>query len=481
MGTIRRKFLLVSLQLFDVTLMLGCSLLAAFVVMRQEGQLSFAQFLAMRFSLLNLVLFLVILSVWHITFSAFGLYRSRRLKKRAAEYGDIAKAILSITLVMGVIGVVFRVRLVFSQFLPVFFVSSLGGLIFSRLYLRSLLASVRIRGRNLRFILIVGSNPRAIQFADRIAHQPELGYRVIGFVDQEWHGLQNFSKTGHPLICDFAGLAPFIRTNVVDEVMIALPLASLHTVGAQIAALCEEQGITIRLLPDIFDLKLARPTTTTEDLEGAPLITHPGGFTEEWPLLVKRLVDIVGSLALLIACMPVMLLCALLIKLTSPGPVFFAQKRIGLNKRVFEIYKFRTMVPDAERKLRELEHLNEVSGPVFKIKKDPRITPIGKILRKTSIDELPQLWNVLRGEMSLVGPRPLPVRDYEGFSQDWHRRRLSVRPGITCLWQINGRSSLSFEKWIQLDLQYIDSWSLWLDLRILARTVPAVFKGSGAA
>lgn len=178
---------------------------------------------------------------------------------------------------------------------------------------------------------------------------------------------------------------------------------------------------------------------------------------------------------------PLFLAVALLIKLTSEGPVFFTQERLGLNKRRFRIFKFRTMVAGAEQKQAELEHLNEVEGPVFKIKCDPRVTLVGKVLRKTSIDELPQLLNVLKGEMSLVGPRPLPVRDYEGFDQDWHRRRFSVRPGLTCLWQISGRSSISFDKWMELDMQYIDEWSLWLDLKILAGTIPAVLKGAGAA
>jgi lipopolysaccharide/colanic/teichoic acid biosynthesis glycosyltransferase len=186
-------------------------------------------------------------------------------------------------------------------------------------------------------------------------------------------------------------------------------------------------------------------------------------------------------LSLLIILSPIILLAAVLIKLTSPGPVFFIQERIGINKRRFNLYKFRSMVPDAEEKLATVEHLNEVTGPVFKITEDPRITSIGKFLRKTSIDELPQLLNVLNGSMSLVGPRPLPVRDYQGFDQDWLRRRFSVRPGITCLWQINGRSSIPFNQWMELDMQYIDEWSLSLDLKILAKTIPAVIKGSGAA
>jgi lipopolysaccharide/colanic/teichoic acid biosynthesis glycosyltransferase len=177
---------------------------------------------------------------------------------------------------------------------------------------------------------------------------------------------------------------------------------------------------------------------------------------------------------------PLLVMVAILIKLTSAGPVLFVQKRLGLNKRHFTVYKFRTMAVDAERRISEIEHLNEVSGPVFKIRNDPRITPIGRFLRKTSIDELPQLFNVLVGDMSLVGPRPLPLRDYEGFNKDWQRRRFSVRPGITCLWQVEGRSSIPFERWMELDLQYIDKWSLWLDVRILLRTIPAVLKGLGA-
>jgi lipopolysaccharide/colanic/teichoic acid biosynthesis glycosyltransferase len=170
-----------------------------------------------------------------------------------------------------------------------------------------------------------------------------------------------------------------------------------------------------------------------------------------------------------------------LIKLDSTGQVFFVQDRVGLNKRRFQMFKFRTMVGDAAEKQSELECLNEADGPVFKIKNDPRITRLGKYLRKTSIDELPQLLNVLKGDMSLVGPRPLPIRDYQGFDEDWVRRRFSVRPGITCLWQVNGRSSLSFKEWMELDLHYIDHWSFWLDVKLIAKTIPAVLRGAGAA
>jgi exopolysaccharide biosynthesis polyprenyl glycosylphosphotransferase len=201
---------------------------------------------------------------------------------------------------------------------------------------------------------------------------------------------------------------------------------------------------------------------------------------EGWQVAAKRVMDIVISAVLLVILSPLALVTAIAIKINSPGPVHFIQERVGLNKRRFRLYKFRTMYYGAEQKQAELESFNEVSGPVFKIKNDPRITAVGKILRKTSIDELPQLINVLKGDMSLVGPRPLPVIDYNGFNKDWHLRRFSVRPGITCLWQINGRSSISFEKWMELDMDYIDRWSLWLDLKILTKTIPSVLRGSGA-
>jgi lipopolysaccharide/colanic/teichoic acid biosynthesis glycosyltransferase len=195
---------------------------------------------------------------------------------------------------------------------------------------------------------------------------------------------------------------------------------------------------------------------------------------------LKRLLDLAGAALLLLWISPVFIAVALAIRMTSGGPVLFVQERLGINKRKFRLYKFRTMVVQAEQLQGSLLSLNEVEGPVFKIRNDPRITRLGKFLRRTSIDELPQLLNVLKGDMSLVGPRPLPTRDYEGFSDDGHRRRFSVRPGLTCLWQVSGRNDIPFERWMQMDMQYIDSWSLGLDFKILAKTVPAVFRGTGA-
>jgi exopolysaccharide biosynthesis polyprenyl glycosylphosphotransferase len=281
------------------------------------------------------------------------------------------------------------------------------------------------------------------------------------------------------VVSDYAGLAEFLRQNVVDEVAIHLPVGSFYRHSHEVASLCEQHGITLRFNSDIFGLKSTR--WRSEDFEGDPYVTTYSGSSMLWPRTAKRLLDIAVSFTLLLLLSPVLLAAAAVIKLTSRGPVLFLQERIGVNKRRFKIFKFRTMVPNAEKLMADLEKLNEVTGPVFKMRNDPRITPVGRFLRRSSIDELPQLLNVLIGDMSLVGPRPLPVRDYAGFNEDWQRRRFSVKPGITCLWQVNGRSGISFDQWMLLDLKYMDDWSLWLDIKILVKTVPAVLRGAGAA
>ncbi len=364
------------------------------------------------------------------------------------------------------------------KFIAIFWAASTVVTVASRLAVRSLLKALRLRGRNLRQLLIVGTNQRAVEYAKKIESRPELGYIIVGFVENGWSGNEAFRGSGYSVVTDFIKFPEFIRTHVIDEVMICLPMKSQYKRSSEIVKICEEQGIIVRFLSDFFNLELARSRSDT--LAGDSVITISTGAMRGWPLLVKRGMDVLFSAALLLLFLPLLAITALFIKLTSPGPVFFIQERVGLNKRKFRLYKFRTMVPGAEKMQKDLERLNEALGPVFKISDDPRITWIGKYLRKTSVDELPQLINVLKGDMSLVGPRPLPVRDYEGFDEDWQRRRFSVRPGITCLWQIEGRSSIPFEKWMELDMEYIDSWSLWLDFKIIAKTIHTVLMGNGA-
>jgi exopolysaccharide biosynthesis polyprenyl glycosylphosphotransferase len=270
----------------------------------------------------------------------------------------------------------------------------------------------------------------------------------------------------------------FIASQAVDEVLIALPIDKYGSLVETIVHHCEEQGIIVRVRTGMSGLQVAR--SFVDELDGVPVLTIQSGPADSWRLVMKRLIDVAGSAALLLALAPLFAIVTLLIRLDSPGPVFFAQQRVGLNKRRFRILKFRTMVDGSDQQQHMLEHLNEVKGPVFKIKNDPRITRIGRFLRRFSIDELPQLINVLKGDMSLVGPRPLPVRDVERIEVRWHKRRFSIKPGITCLWQVNGRSEIGFEDWVRMDLEYIDRWSLVLDIIILMKTIPAVFKGPGA-
>lgn len=478
--SLQRQILLSIFKLFDLLVMTFSFGLATAVTYFKENNIALRQLISMRIKIENIFLFLGALILWHTFFYLFGLYHSRRLSTRWAEIKDIVAASSLANFTIFVTTNLFNATLVTPIFLLVFWTSSTVISILSRLILRHALKRIRICDRNLRNMLIAGTNPRAIQFAQKIIAKKELGYRIIGFVDNNWQGITEFKKTGYSLVTNFNGLPSFLRKNIIDEVMIVLPMKSAYHQAASIIKLCGEQGIIVRIHPSIFDLKMAR--SKTEQFEEDLIITlFPGAMTMGWPILIKRIIDIAISLILLILLAIPFLIIAFLIKLTSSGPIFFVQERVGFNKRKFKLYKFRTMIPTAEQKLSELKHLNEVSGPVFKIKNDPRITRFGKILRRTSVDELPQLINVLKGDMSLVGPRPLPVRDYEGFKQDWHRRRFCVRPGITCLWQVNGRNSIPFEKWMHLDMQYIDRWSLWLDLKILVKTIPAVLKGTGAS
>jgi exopolysaccharide biosynthesis polyprenyl glycosylphosphotransferase len=479
MSSLRRRILLRAAKLFDLALMVLSFALATVVAAGQAAGTSLAAFLAMRISVQNFVIFGFFLLAWHIIFSALGLYRSKRFSSRWALVWDVAKAATLGSAVIFVASFPRRISLVTPLFILTFWASATLGGAASRLLLRWLLAGARRRGRNLRHMLVVGTNPRAIRFARKLELRPEFGYRIAGFVDDPWHGLAEFRQSGYPLVSDLTGFDAFLREHVADEVMVALPMRSQYAQAARIASLCEEQGIIVRLLSDLFNLHLARPRAG--EFEDETVITLSSGKPDGWQHVCKRALDISLSLLAVLLLSPLFLLAALIVKLTSPGPAFFLQERVGLGKRRFRMLKFRTMVADAERRQQEIESLNEATGPVFKIKNDPRLTPVGRFLRKTSIDELPQLFNVLKGDMSLVGPRPLPERDYNGFHQDWQRRRFSVRPGITCLWQINGRSTCPFEKWMQLDMQYIDQWSLGLDIVILAKTIPAVFRGAGAA
>lgn len=479
MNTAKRHFYLTLLKVFNLGLMVGAFGIVTVLQVRQEAEgLPLPDFLSMRVKLINFVTFTLIVLAWHAIFTLCGQYDSQRLARRRSVIANATFATTLCTVFLGTIGPIFEISMITPQFLILFWVCASVLVAGSRVLIRECLGILRRSGRNLRYILILGTNRRAIEFVRQLDETPEWGYRVLGFVDQQWHERADPVRP-YPLCCSFDDLSDYLRHNVVDEVANYLPLRSFYEHSSRIANLCEQHGILMRFDSDIFDLKIAR--ARAEEFEGKPHITAHSSLREGWPVFVKRILDVGLSFSLLMLLAPVFVVIAVMIKLTSRGPVLFLQERIGRHKRRFLIYKFRTMVPNAEQLQSALEMRNEVTGPVFKIRNDPRTTPIGRFLRRTSLDELPQLFNVLRGDMSLVGPRPLPVRDYEGFDQDWQRRRFSVRPGITCLWQVNGRSNVGFDNWMKLDLQYLDEWSIWLDVKILAQTIPAVLRGTGAS
>jgi exopolysaccharide biosynthesis polyprenyl glycosylphosphotransferase len=265
----------------------------------------------------------------------------------------------------------------------------------------------------------------------------------------------------------------------VDEVVVCLPIRSYYETISDIIRMCEDLGLVVRVPADFFESRLVH--AYLDELHNTPVLTLRTDAPPPVSIAVKRLVDVAGSAVALILLSPLLALIAVAIKMDSHGPVLFIQDRVGLRRKMFSMLKFRTMAVDAERRQAELEDHNEVNGGAFKIKNDPRTTRVGRLLRKLSLDELPQFWNVFRGDMSLVGPRPLPLRDVERFDSDWQKRRFSVKPGLTCLWQINGRHEIDFEHWMEMDLQYIDNWSLSLDFDILFKTLPAVLRGTGAS
>ena len=471
----RRKLLLDLLKLSDVAILIMALLLAFCIVTNHMSGITFGQFLSLRIKIVNLVGLLCMIVLWQMIYHYFHLYRSRRLQKHSQEYWDIVKATTVGTCIFFLGGRIFNVSALAPPFTFVFWLSTTFLTISFRTILRYALKKVRVGGRNLRLILIVGTNERAYEFVRVVEESKELGYRVVGYMDDTTH----LPKEGINLLGKLEEFPNIIRNRIIDEVIIALPIKSQYKKIQGIIEKAEEQGIMVRYLSDLFNTKVA--ASRTETLDGFPVLEMAAGSQDDWRGLVKRALDVVLGSVLILLTFPLMLVAAIAVKLTSRGPVLFVQDRVGLNKRIFGVYKFRTMVTDAEKLQTELEVQNEMDAPVFKVKNDPRITKVGRWLRKISIDELPQLVNVLKGDMSLVGPRPLPVRDYEGFSQDWQRRRFSIRPGITCIWQISGRSDTSFDDWMKLDMEYIDNWSLSGDLKILFKTIPAVINGKGAS
>jgi exopolysaccharide biosynthesis polyprenyl glycosylphosphotransferase len=325
------------------------------------------------------------------------------------------------------------------------------------------------------FVMVVGTGPRAVHLAKGLEQSSEYGVRLRGFLSEGPVAPPEIQLRASYKVLPIADLQSILRQHVVDEVIFAVGSESLAELE-EVFLMCDEEGVRTRVAVDFFPH--VNSTVSLERFGETPLLTFSAAPYDEIRLLLKRMTDVAIAAAGLLVLAPWMAAIAILIRLTSPGPVIFRQVRCGLNGRLFLFYKFRSMVENAEELKKDLEHLN-VRETVFKIPRDPRLTPIGRFLRKFSIDEWPQLWNVLRGDMSLVGPRPAVPGEVEQYKR-WQRRRLRMRPGLTCLWAISGRDNVDFETWMKLDMQYIDNWSLALDWKILLRTIPRVLTGRGA-
>ncbi|MEM9554971.1 MAG: sugar transferase [Acidobacteriota bacterium] len=427
-------------------------------------------------------LLLPVVVIWGLLLLANDSYRSHR----TVPLVDEAKAVLRVCAT----GLAILALVIYALRLDS---SLLGGDKFSRLWillvgvwtcllllteklaLRTLSRYVRFRGYNYRTVLIVGTSPGALDLADSIRQHRYWGFRIVGFVAHRQ--VPKVFPPQYPILGTLDQILEIVEKTVVDDVLFCVSRRDLDRMEDLFLAL-HEQGIRTRFALNLFPH--VKTKTRLEELDGVPMLTFSTAPERPLPLALKRGMDIALSLLLMALSLPVILTVALAIKLTEGGEVFYRQTRCGLNGRRFTLYKIRTMVQDAHERRDELEHLNEMSGPVFKLSRDPRVTLLGRLLRRFSLDELPQLWNVLRGDMSLVGPRP-PIPEEVARYQRWQRRRLSMKPGLTCLWQVSGRNQLDFDRWMELDLEYIDSWSPWLDLKILLKTVPAVLSGRGAS
>lgn len=346
-----------------------------------------------------------------------------------------------------------------------------GALLISRLGLYGGLRLMRKRGYDIRNVCVVGSWEAGLEATERFEEHPEWGLRVVLVGDGAPESRQFYTFPQRELAGD--SLEDVLKEEIVDEILIRVRAEDLPR-ETQTIQFCEQYGVLGRVLVDS-----PSETARLEQVGDRGLALAVGERRSETQVLLKRLVDIMGSVAAIAVLWPLLAVIALLVRLSSPGPALFRQRRVGLNGRQFRIYKFRTMVNGAEGMLPTLAHRSISKGPAFKDPSDWRVTPLGRVLRRFSLDELPQIFNVLKGDMSLVGPRPLPVHEAREISGGY-RKRFSVRPGITCLWQVSGRSDIDFARWMKLDLEYIDHWSLWLDFKLILLTVPAVLSGRGA-
>lgn len=420
------------------------------------------------------VMFCVI-PLWCLLLYYYGMYESFRVKKYHQIMWIILKTSLLVGLIFGSIVFLFKLTFVSRILFVIFSFVSFCFILIEKSVLYLLVRSLFKSGKNYSALLIVGTGPRAVDFIERINSHPEWGLKILGAIDDEpSRGIQKVNNTA--VIGSLDDIPDILRNNSVDEVIFMVPRSRLNYMQDSIFA-CETVGISTAIAVDLFDLQIAKAQVSYFD--SIPLVRHKTTVGDDSSLFIKRIIDIVFSALLLILVLPLFIITSIIIKATSKGPVFFRQERLGLNGRKFTLYKFRTMYHGAHEELKNGDKIDVMHSPDFKKRKLKWITPFGKLLRRTSFDEFPQLINVFLGQMSLVGPRPTVHEEVTQY-KDWQRRRFSMKPGLTCLWQIKGRNKLSHYEWMKLDLEYLDNWSLWFDIKILIRTIPIVLFGIGA-
>ncbi|MBP7829011.1 MAG: sugar transferase [Kiritimatiellae bacterium] len=414
-------------------------------------------------------LYLLLLPLWIVILESNGYYQHPFARSRLASLKILFRAN-----VIGVAAVFFLLYLLKVKHIPRVLVIIFAALDVLLLWIKDAVTRqvVPLWSSPSR-ILLVGAPGDVKAVQDQLRQQPAWSVKVLGLLRPE--GAAAGPEDGPPVLGTPRDLARVLHEQTVDSVLLAPGRQTFEEIQ-ELIQVCETEGVEAWLLADFFRTSIAR--ACVDQFQARPVLVFRSTPTLSWALVTKRVMDVAGALLLLALLSPLFLAVALVIKLTSPGPILFRQKRCTLHGRLFTMLKFRTMVADAEQKRALLEERNEVSGPVFKIRDDPRVTPAGRFLRRHSLDELPQLFNVLAGDMSLVGPRP-PIPSEVAKYENWQRRRLSMRAGLTCLWQVSGRNDLSFEDWMRLDLEYIDHWSLGLDLEILVKTPLAVIRGTG--
>lgn len=423
-------------------------------------------------------LFAGILVIWFLIAHFLHIYRDIELRNRQQLVGDAAKVII-----LGVVALNAALYFVRADYISRAFILTIAAVNFvlvatGRVALLGGSRHLREKFQRFHYCLIVGLGHNARELASLIEQSESQGLRLIGFVNPGTNVESRIGalKSQYPIFA-LADVYGILQNHVVDEVLFAVNNDELERLEPLIDR-CHKEGIRTRVDLGFFPRAFAR--VHLENLRHIPLLTLGSTPNNEFALFAKRAVDLIVSAIALIILSPLLLIIAILVRLTSPGPILYRQTRCGLNGRRFTLYKFRSMVANADELRAELDILNELEGPAFKIKNDPRCTPLGRWLRKFSADELPQLWNVLIGEMSFVGPRPPLPQEVEMYAP-WQRRRLRMRPGLTCLWTLEGRNRLSFDRLVQFDLAYIDNWSLWLDLKIFVKTIPHVALGRGAS